>query len=260
MSPLQDILSVLSGGMVGFTLGLIGGGGSILAVPLLLYLVGMPDAHRVIGTTSVAVAFNALTSLVPHARRGNVRWAAAAIFSACGIVGASAGSSLGKAFDSQRLLFLFALLMIVIAPLMLRPRQATAVMETAMTPVAAARLGAVGLVVGCLAGFFGIGGGFLIVPGLILATGMPMIEAVGTSLVAVSSFGLTTALNYATSGLVAWPVALLFILGGLGGGWIGSTVADRLSGHRQALSFVFSGIVLITAFYMLFRLWDSFLA
>ena len=253
MSPLQDILSVLSGGLVGFTLGLIGGGGSILAVPLLLYLVGMPDAHRVIGTTSVAVAFNALTSLVPHARRGNVRWVAAAIFSVCGIIGASIGSSLGKVFDGQRLLFLFALLMIVIAGLMLRPRQAGAAMKTAVTPAGAARLGVIGFVVG-LAGFFGIGGGFLIVPGLILATGMPMIEAVGTSLVAVSSFGLTTASNYAISGLVAWPVALLFILGGLGGGWLGSGVAQRLSGRRQALSIVFSGIVMITACYMLFRL------
>ena len=74
---MQDVLALLSGGIVGFTLGLIGGGGSIVAVPLLLYLVGMPDPHVVIGTTSVAVAANALTALLPHARAGNVRWAVA---------------------------------------------------------------------------------------------------------------------------------------------------------------------------------------
>ena len=251
MTGAQDVLAVLSGGLVGFTLGLIGGGGSILAVPLLLYLVGMTDPHRVIGTTAVAVAVNALTGLVPHARRGNVRWSAAAIFSAFGVAGAAGGSTLGKAFDGQRLLFLFALLMIAIAALMLRPRRGADSARQPITLRAAAKLAVVGLGAGGLAGFFGIGGGFLIVPGLILATGMPMIEAVGTSLVSVASFGLTTAVNYAVSGLVEWPTAVLFVFGGIGGGAIGSKVAQHLAGSRRALSNVFAAVVVSVALYML---------
>jgi hypothetical protein len=253
MTAMQDVLALLSGGLVGFTLGLIGGGGSILAVPLLLYVVGMPDAHRVIGTTAVAVAFNALTGVVPHARRGNVRWSTAAVFSVAGVIGAGVGSTLGKAFDGQRLMFLFALLMIAIGLLMLRPGRASDVRRQALTASVGLKLAGVGLVVGTLAGFFGIGGGFLIVPGLILATRMPIVEAIGTSLVSVASFGTMTAMNYALSGLVVWPVALLFVAGGIGGGVVGSRAAHRLSASRVALTRVFSGVIIAVALYMLAR-------
>ncbi|MCC6718803.1 MAG: sulfite exporter TauE/SafE family protein [Acetobacteraceae bacterium] len=251
MTAAQDILALLSGGVVGFTLGLIGGGGSILAVPLLLYVVGMDDPHRAIGTTAVAVAFNAATGAVSHARRGNVRWPTAAVFSAAGILGAAIGSTLGKQFDGQRLLTLFALLMIVIAALMLRRRGGEDAADAKLTWRRTGKLAAVGLGVGMLAGFFGIGGGFLIVPGLVLATGMPMIAAVGTSLISVFSFGLTTAANYALSGLVVWPVAGLFILGGLGGGVAGSRLAHHLSSRRNALNRVFAAVIVVVALYML---------
>ena len=253
MTLLQEFLALLAGGIVGFSLGLIGGGGSILAVPLLLYLVGMPDPHLVIGTTAVAVAFNAATGVIAHARRGNVRWATAAIFSAFGIVGAAVGSTIGKQFDGQRLLVLFALLMIVIALLVLRRRDEDATSHEVLDWRGGTKLGGVGLAVGALAGFFGIGGGFLIVPGLVLATGMPMIAAIGTSLVSVTSFGLTTAANYALSGLVMWKVAALFVIGGLGGGMAGSGLSHRLSVSRHALTRVFSGVIIVVALYMLAR-------
>jgi uncharacterized membrane protein YfcA len=253
MTPVQDVLALASGGMVGFSLGLIGGGGSILAVPLLLYVVGMPDPHRVIGTTAVAVAVNAFTSLVPHARRGTVRWAPAAIFTVAGILGAALGSTLGKKFDGQRLLFLFALVMLVIAGLMVRPRRMADAPRAPLGAAAAAKLVAIGLCVGLMAGFFGIGGGFLIVPGLVLATRMPMIEAVGTSLVSVAGFGMTTAANYALSGLVVWSTAALFVIGGLGGGIAGARLAGRLAASRTALARVFAGVVAVVACYMLAR-------
>jgi len=251
----QDVLALLSGGMVGFTLGLIGGGGSILAVPLLLYVVGMPDPHRVIGTTAVAVAVavNAATALAPHARAGNVRWPTAAVFSVFGIAGASLGSTIGKHVDGQKLLLLFALLMLVIAGLMLRPRRSVETVRVALGPRAVGKLALVGGMVGLVAGFYGIGGGFLIVPGLILASGMPMLEAVGTSLVSVTCFGLTTAANYALSDLVVWPVAGLFVVGGLGGGSVGSMFAGRLAARRNALSRVFAGVIVLVALYMLVR-------
>jgi uncharacterized protein len=112
---------------------------------------------------------------------------------------------------------------------------------------------AVGLGVGAASGFFGIGGGFLIVPGLMLATGMPTINAIGSSLLAVGTFGLATALNYAWSGLIDWAIAAEFIAGGIAGGILGMLLAVRLAGHKNALTRVFAGIVFVVAIYILYR-------
>ncbi len=241
------------GVFVGFTLGLVGGGGSVLATPMLLYVVGMPQAHMAIGTSAVAVSANALVNFAGHARAGTVRWASAGMFATAGVLGAVAGSSLGKMVDGQRLIGLFALLMLVVGGLMLRPRRPGALERVALSRGCVARTLATGLGVGLLAGFFGIGGGFLIVPGLIFATGMPMINAVGTSLLAVGAFGLATATNYAVSGLVDWPVACEFIAGGIVGGVAGMSAAMRLAGERQLLSRLFAGLVFAVAFYVLWR-------
>jgi uncharacterized membrane protein YfcA len=253
MDPLQTTAAIGSGVIVGFSLGLIGGGGSILAVPLLLYVVGMPDPHQAIGTSALAVAVNAFANLVPHARAGHVRWRPALMFAAAGLVGAFVGSSIGKIVDGHKLLILFALLMLVIAAMMLRGRKADAGVVATPRPVHPWRLGAIGLGVGTLAGFYGIGGGFLCVPGLMLATGMPTIAAIGSSLVAVGAFGMTTAVNYAVSGLVEWPIALLFIAGGIVGGWLGALLAKRLSAQRQTLTRVLGCMLVVVAAYMLYR-------
>jgi uncharacterized membrane protein YfcA len=250
MPLLHNLLIVLCGSLVGFSLALIGGGGSILAVPLLLYVVGVRDPHMAIGTSALAVAANAYANLIPHARAGNVRWSAGFTFAATGVVGAWLGSSLGKVIDGHRLLVLFALLMIVIAVLMLRGRRGhdgRGYPRKHMFP----RLGTVGLGAGCLAGFFGIGGGFLIVPGLVFASGMALIDAIGTSLFCVGSFGLTAALNYASSGLVAWPIALQFIAGGVAGGWFGMLAAKKLSKTRGALTVLFAAVIIAVAIFML---------
>ena len=122
LSLLQYLLGAAAGSLVGFTLGLVGGGGSILAVPLMVYLVGVDNPHVAIGTSALAVAANAAANLLNHARRGNVKWPCASVFALVGVVGAFFGSSLGKAFDGQKLLVLFALLMLVVAALMLRGR------------------------------------------------------------------------------------------------------------------------------------------
>lgn len=107
--------------------------------------------------------------------------------------------------------------------------------------------------VGALSGFFGIGGGFLIVPGLIGATAMPLINAIGSSLVSVTAFGLTTAASYAWSGLVDWPLAGLFVVGGAFGGLIGTKLASHLAQHKHALSLTFSGIVIAVGLYVVAR-------
>jgi uncharacterized membrane protein YfcA len=253
VDPFQTTAAIGSGVIVGFSLGLIGGGGSILAVPLLLYIVGMPDPHQAIGTSALAVAVNAYANLVPHARAQHVRWGPAVTFASAGVVGAFAGSSIGKAVDGHRLLILFALLMLFVAALMLRGRKADTSTSGAVEQKNLWRLVAIGLGTGTLSGFYGIGGGFLVVPGLILATGMPTIAAIGSSLVAVGTFGMTTAVNYAVSGLVDWPVALLFILGGIAGGWIGARIAKRLSAQRQTLTRLLGCMLVVVSGYMLYR-------
>ena len=253
LEPLQYVLGGASGSLVGFTLGLVGGGGSILAVPLMVYLVGVPSPHVAIGTSALAVAANAAANLVPHARAGNVKWRCAATYAAAGIAGAWIGSSLGKAFDGQKLLLLFALLMLVVGVLMLKGRDAIGNPSVRLSRDNAPRIAGFGAATGLFSGFFGIGGGFLIVPGLIASTGMPMINAVGSSLVAVTAFGLTTSLNYAASGLIDWPLAAVFITGGIVGGVIGAMVAKQLSGRKGLLNTVFAVLIFCVAGYMIWH-------
>jgi uncharacterized membrane protein YfcA len=250
-------LATGSGGVVGFVLGLIGGGGSILAVPLLMYVVGVSSPHVAIGTSAVAVAVSAFGNVIGHARAGNVKWPCALVFAGSGVAGAALGSSLGKQFDGQKLLILFGVLMVAIALLMLRPRKdqgdATVKLTWATSRNLLPKLVGIGVATGVMAGFFGIGGGFLIVPGLMAATGMPLLFAIGSSLVAVTAFGLTTAANYALSGLVDWPLVGLFIVGGLAGGWFGGRLAGVLAGKKQLLSQVFAAIVAIVGVYVIFK-------
>jgi uncharacterized membrane protein YfcA len=250
----QTFAALASGCVVGLSLGLIGGGGSVLAVPLLVYVVGMPSVHAAIGTSAVAVAASAAISLAGHARARNVRWGCAIVFALAGIVGATAGAQLGKMMDGTRLLALFGLLMIVIGAAMLRRRHggdnAGVKLDRTTAPRLLPILIATGFGVGLLSGFFGIGGGFLIVPGLIGATAMPMLDAVGSSLVSVTLFGATTATSYALSGFVDWRIAGLFILGGAAGGVIGLLAAGRLAAHKRALTYVFAAVVISTGLYV----------
>ena len=252
LDTLHMALGVLSGALVGFSLGLVGGGGSILAVPLMVYLVGVKSPHIAIGTSALAVAANAALGLFNHARQGTVKWRCGLMYAAAGIAGAFAGSTAGKAFDGQRLLFLFAIVMIVVGVLMLLRRNQAGIEDAQCDRENAPKVLGYGLGTGAFSGFFGIGGGFLIVPGLIASTSMPMINAVGTSLVAVTAFGLTTAFNYALSGLVDWLLAALFIGGGIIGSLAGTKAAKRLSGGGHLTS-VFAALIFVVAAYMLWQ-------
>jgi hypothetical protein len=253
----QDFLSILCGTLVGGVLGLIGGGGSILAVPLLVYVVGVKSPHVAIGTSAVAVALSAVSSLVGHARLGNVQWPCAAVFAAAGMLGAAAGSIIGKTIDGGRLLFLFGLLMIAVAAMMLRRREAATNVFVPLTretaPHLAPRLAGFGFATGSLAGFFGIGGGFLVVPGLIAAAEMPVLAAIGSSLVSVTAFGLTTAASYALSGFIDWRLVALFVAGGVLGSVAGGRLAHRLAGQKAALTQIFAGIVASAGLYVVWR-------
>lgn len=253
LSAMQGALGLASGSFVGFSLGLVGGGGSILAVPLMVYVIGVPGAHVAIGTSAVAVAANAAVNLMGHARSGTVKWRCAAVFAVTGVAGAFLGSTLGKHVDGTKLLALFAMLMIVVGALMLRRRGGPGSEAVRLNRQNFPKLVGSGLLAGTLSGFFGIGGGFLIVPGLMLATGMPILNAVGSSLVAVTAFGVTTAANYAFSGLVDWTLAGLFIGGGVLGGVAGMLAAKSLASRQGALNTVFAALIFAVAIYMLVR-------
>jgi len=249
----QDALGLLSGSFVGFSLGLVGGGGSILAVPLMIYVVGVASPHMAIGTSALAVAINAAANLMSHARTGTVKWSCAGVFAAAGVAGAFGGSSLSKIVDGRHLLALFAILMLVVAGVMFFRRGSGGDAGVRLNRGNFPKLLTFGAGAGALSGFFGIGGGFLIVPGLMFATGMPIINAIGSSLLAVTAFGATAALNYAISGLVAWRLALTFIAGGVLGGLIGGRLAHSLGGKRGTLNTIFAAVITLTALYMLAR-------
>jgi len=254
MDPAAIAAVLASGGLIGLVLGLVGGGGSILAVPLLIYVVGLGSTHAAIGTAAVAVTANALVGLLGHARAGRVKWRCASVFAAAGMIGAALGAELGKAIDGKRLLVLFGLLMIGVGVAMARPRRGIETPGVRLTRENAAtllpRLVPIGLGVGFAAGFFGIGGGFLIVPGLILATAMPLSYAIGTSLVVVSALGLTTALSYAASGLVEWTVTALLIAGGAAGTIAGLSLGRALGTRKGVLERGFAGVVMAVGAYV----------
>lgn len=257
---LSTLLAVFSGSLVGFILGLIGSGGSILALPLLVYLVGYAgEPHMAIGTTALAVGVNALANVFQHARRGSVHFPTGLSFAAPGIVGALAGAWLGLITPGENLLFLFALLMLFVAYRMWSAGRANrgdephrlASWKDAHVLV---RVIPAGLAVGVLSGFFGIGGGFLIVPAIAWAARADVRTAIGTSLVAVAAFGFTTAARYGFAGKLDLAVAGLFILGGVGGGVLGTHWSHRAP--KDTLRHLFAGVLVIVSLYMLYRNWS----
>ncbi|MBS0519522.1 MAG: sulfite exporter TauE/SafE family protein [Proteobacteria bacterium] len=254
LSALPAGLAVGSGGLIGLVLGVIGGGGSILAVPLLVYAVGMASPHMAIGTAAFAVAVNAAAGLALHARRSRLRWPCAIVFSIAGVAGAFVGAAAGKAVDGQKLLALFGVLMMLVGGLMLRPKAAGERASLWLSRESASRLlprlTVLGAAVGLLSGFFGIGGGFLIVPGLMLAADMELKEATSASLIAVLAFGLASATSYAWSGLVDWPVALLLIAGGAAGAIAGTRLNSVLAQRRGLLTKVFAWFVILAGVYV----------
>jgi uncharacterized protein len=254
---MQDLLASIAGTLVGFVLGLVGGGGSIIAVPLLLYLVGVPTAHMAIGTSAVAVSLSAFSNLINQARQGMVKWPCAILFSASGIAGTFLGSSLALRLPGNQLIILFGALMLIVGVTMLLKKNAEGDPDVRLSLKTAKTMApwliATGLAVGALAGFFGIGGGFLIVPALIFATGMPIRSAIATSLVSITVFGAATAMNYAAAGEVNWKLAAYFIAGGIAGGFVGTFAGKKLGQQKGILNTIFAVFVIATGTYVVFK-------
>jgi uncharacterized membrane protein YfcA len=247
------LATLASGALVGLLLAVFGGGGSVLAAPLLLYAVGVSDPHIAIGTAGAAVAVNAAFSLAGHWRGGRVKWPCAITFAVAGLAGSIAGSSLAKMVNGQHLLIAFAFAMAAIGASMLRRPKSEGDPDVHISPRLVMRLAPLGLLTGLAAGFFGIGGGFLIVPGLMLATGMPLTAAAAASLVSVTLFASATSLNYAASGLVDWRLAGLLVVGGIVGGVSGIALSRRLASRQLAMRRGFAVMVMLVAAYVAWR-------
>jgi uncharacterized membrane protein YfcA len=245
---MQIALACVSGLLIGFALGLVGGGAGTLSVPLLLYFVKVGDAHMAIGTTAAAIAATALVNLVSYARAGLVRWRTGAVFAAAGMTGAFAGSRWSLSVDSGALMLLLAAIVVIVALFMFSPVRAAASVAGApsVTPGRGFATAGAGVAVGGVAGFFGISGGFLSVPALHFIARVPMLEA-------VVAFGSMTATNYAMAGKVSVPLALALVAGGSIGGRAGMRTAKAIALRGHSLRRVFAAVLLLIAAYIVYR-------
>jgi uncharacterized protein len=244
--------AVLLGAAVGFSLGLVGGGGSILTVPLLVYVMGEPVSEA-IGTALAIVGVNALVGFLVHwrERRADIRIGIS--FGLAGTVGAVVGTWFGHLLPGGQILFLFALLMLLAALATVRRRasprgpSAAGVLRGDRGHIELLKLVVAGVGVGFLTGFFGVGGGFVIVPALVVALRMPMHRAIGTSLLIItinSAVGLITHLQY---GRIDLPITALFIVGGVAGTVVGTRFAGRVSEQRLRQTFA-AGLVAVSCY------------
>lgn len=245
--------AALSGAVAALLLTLFGGGGSVLATPLLLYVVGVKDAHVAIGTSAAAVAINATAGLAAQARAGRVKWPCALTFGAPGLMGSLAGAQLAKAVAGDHLLAGFALAMAAVGLSMFRAPSSPGDPDVHIDQAKALRLVPMGAATGLAAGFFGLGGGFLIAPGLMAATGMTLANAAASSLVSVSLFGAATSVSYAASGLVDGSLLMALVAGGAVGVVAGARLAPRLAAHALLARRLFAAMVVATAVYVFWR-------
>jgi uncharacterized membrane protein YfcA len=242
---LTAVLSVL----IGVSLGLLGGGGSILAVPVLVYAAGL-DAKAAIATSLLVVGITALVSLVGHARDGNVEWRTGALFSATAMAGAYGGGRLALYFDGTTLLLAFAGMMVMTALAMLRrPKGQPLVPKEGMA--SPWLVIAEGLVVGLATGLVGAGGGFLVVPALVLLGGMDMKRAVGTSLMVIAFKSFAAFAGHAAHVQVDYSLVVIVTVFAVVGTLIGRRVGGDIKG--STLKMGFGAFVLVMAGYVVWR-------
>lgn len=286
------IIAVLLGVIIGVSLGALGGGGSILTVPALVYVLGEPAQAATTGSL-VIVGVSSLIGAIGHTRSHHVRWAVGIVFGVVGVAASFAGTALNHAVDPNVLLLAFAALMLVAATGMLRRsttsgraaaepaetrgrvapanvggppgdgRSAAVSLETPrrtsapnsrrsrITPLVAAKVVLAGLVVGFLTGFLGVGGGFIIVPALIMVLGFTMPVAVGTSLVIIALNSLEALIARAGHDTFHWAVIIPFTLAAVAGSLAGRRLAERASG--TSLSRAFAGLLIAVAAYVAIR-------
>lgn len=222
------VVAAVAALVVGVLVGLLGGGGSILTVPILTYLLGM-EPHEAIASSLVIVGLTALFGMIPHARAGRVRWRIGLIFGAAGMVGAFLGGLLGGVLPGVVLMVAFAAMMIATSLAMLRPRRIRGdQLEEGEKRLNPWKIAAEGLLVGAATGVVGAGGGFMIVPALVLLAGLPMTAAVGTSLLVIAMKSAAGFSGYLVSVQIDWPLVLGFTAVAVVGAQIGFRLCSRV--------------------------------
>lgn len=250
------VLSVVVGIGIGIVVGALGAGGGILAVPVLVYVLGQ-DPHEATASSLVIVGLTALASLTHHARAGTIAWREGALFGLGSVVAAVLGARLSALVPSHVLMLLFAALLLVVAAIMLRSALRTRAGER-VTGAAADAAGplAPGLVsserarpstprvllaataTGLLTGFFGVGGGFIVVPMLVLVLGLTIRRAAGTSLLVMAIATAASLAGRAGTGVhVDWAVTLLFAAGSMVGGALGGPLSARVKPSTLTVAF-----------------------
>lgn len=221
------ILTLLLAVLVGVSLGLLGGGGSILTVPILTYVAGLPPKEAIAASLFV-VGTTSAVSAVSHARAGRVQWRTGLIFGAAGMVGAFGGGVLGGHIPGTVLMITFALMMATTSVAMLRGRRSTGTADSSPTTLPLAKILLEGLAVGLATGLVGAGGGFLVVPALALLGGLPMPVAVGTSLVVITLKSFAGMAGYLTSVSLDWALIGGVTLAAIAGSLAGTRLAGRI--------------------------------
>jgi uncharacterized membrane protein YfcA len=253
------VLAIAAGGLVGLALGLTGGGGSIFAVPLLIYVLGL-SLDQAIPVSLVAVALTGMVGGIQSIRRRLVVWQPTVIFALGGVVGTPLGMLAASDVAERTLVAGFGVLSLTVGSLMWRaavsfPAQASAVRarhyemdggpvcvlapdgQLRFSAPCAGALAVVGLATGILSGLFGIGGGFLIVPALVFVTRMGVHRAVATSLLIIAAIGSAGAVSALWHGTLEWRVLLPFATGGAAAMLVGRLLAERIAGPRLQKTF-----------------------
>ncbi|WP_406269250.1 sulfite exporter TauE/SafE family protein [Streptomyces sp. NBC_00191] len=239
------LLALIAGAVIGLALGALGGGGSVLAVPALIYLLGFTPAAAATASLIIVTATSA-TALYTHATSGNVRWKTGALFAAAGIVPAIAAATLAARLPEAVLTAAFAAIAALAALRMLKPPDP----DQQPRPVRPARAAGAGAGLGAVTGFLGVGGGFLAVPALVSVLGLRMRAAVGTSLLVITVNSLAAlAARAGTSTPLHWAVIAPFTGAAILGAWDGKRLASKVSG--PALQRIFAIVLLAVAALML---------
>jgi uncharacterized membrane protein YfcA len=243
---------------IGLSLGLLGGGGSILTLPILRYVLGM-EAHDAIAVSLLVVGTTSAAAIIPHARKGRVRWRTGIVFGLAGMAGAFAAGRVAHFLPSSVLLGLFGLMMMVTALAMMRgrrvPEGASAEAKTEASVVPAprelpiAKVIGEGLVVGAVTGLVGAGGGFLVVPALVLLGGLSMEVAVGTSLVVIAMKSFAGFAGYLGHAHIDWTIAGVVSAFAVMGSVVGGALASKVSPERLRKGFAW--FVVAMAFFIL---------
>ncbi len=248
-------IGLILSAVIGLSLGLIGGGGSIITVPVLVYVLGV-EAHEAVGMSLAVVGATSLVGAVLHYRRGTVQLKTGLMFGAAGIVGALVGSPLTRLLSPSALMMTFATLMLVVAVLMLRRNSNDFKVESDEQILSVWKALLAGFGVGVLTGFLGVGGGFLIVPALMMFGGLGMKEAIGTSLFVIFLNCIAGLIGHASQNNFDWNLTALVTILAVAGTIFGTLLSHRVAANK--LQKGFAVFVLAVAIFLMAKNYTVF--